>query len=162
MVAAGHRPWYVSNGFPCAPCQTAFEPILNEYGVDLAVFGMCVSISVLNNPLTCRIVSVIIVGHTHNSQLILPTAYNVTDPAKWNNPKAPAYSTSRLLLFVPLLHPKLFTFLPHSCRRRSRPLRRSRAPSPRSTVIPPVRQRHCIWIHQDDLPRSQPPHPPTY
>lgn len=92
VVAAGHRPWYVSNGFPCAPCQTAFEPILNQYGVDLAVFGTCIPFLVPEDSLTNHIF--VFVGHTHNSQLILPTANNVTDPAKWNNPTAPAYSTS--------------------------------------------------------------------
>lgn len=31
-------------------------------------------------------------GHTHNAQLIKPIAYNITDPAGFNNPTAPMYS----------------------------------------------------------------------
>lgn len=38
VVAAGHRPWYVSNKV-CPECQAAFEPILIAYGVDLVLHG---------------------------------------------------------------------------------------------------------------------------
>ncbi|KAK9235148.1 hypothetical protein V1525DRAFT_284764 [Lipomyces kononenkoae] len=38
VVAAGHRPWYVSTTV-CTECQAAFEPILIEYGVDLVLHG---------------------------------------------------------------------------------------------------------------------------
>ncbi|KAL2020100.1 hypothetical protein VTK56DRAFT_8904 [Thermocarpiscus australiensis] len=38
VVAAGHRPWYVSNEV-CTECQSAFEPLLVEYGVDLVLHG---------------------------------------------------------------------------------------------------------------------------
>ncbi|SPQ27132.1 ffa39850-3af5-4b87-92ed-066b155dde47 [Thermothielavioides terrestris] len=38
VVAAGHRPWYVSTEV-CAECQAAFEPLLEEYGVDLVLHG---------------------------------------------------------------------------------------------------------------------------
>lgn len=37
-------------------------------------------------------------GHTHNAELIVPTAGNVTDPAGFNNPKAPMYGTYTCLL----------------------------------------------------------------
>jgi len=68
VVASGHRPWYVSNGFPCIPCQSAFEDIFLQYGVDI-----------------------VLTGHTHNQQVIVPTARNVTDPRGFNNPAAPMY-----------------------------------------------------------------------
>ena len=32
-------------------------------------------------------------GHVHNAEVIKPIANNVTDPAGFNNPKAPMYST---------------------------------------------------------------------
>jgi hypothetical protein len=38
VVAAGHRPWYVSTTV-CTECQTAFEPLLIQYGVDLVLHG---------------------------------------------------------------------------------------------------------------------------
>ncbi|OBT70844.1 hypothetical protein VF21_10156 [Pseudogymnoascus sp. 05NY08] len=38
VVAAGHRPWYVSTT-ECIECQLAFEPLLLEYGVDLVLHG---------------------------------------------------------------------------------------------------------------------------
>jgi acid phosphatase type 7 len=38
VIAAGHRPWYVSSS-PCVECQAAFEPLLVEYGVDLVLSG---------------------------------------------------------------------------------------------------------------------------
>jgi acid phosphatase type 7 len=38
VIAGGHRPWYVSQS-TCPTCQTAFEPLLLEYGVDLVLHG---------------------------------------------------------------------------------------------------------------------------
>ena len=38
IIAAGHRPWYVS-GTACVECQTAFEALLNKYNVDVLQFG---------------------------------------------------------------------------------------------------------------------------
>lgn len=38
IVAAGHRPWYVSTE-ACAECKAAFEPLLDEFGVDLVLHG---------------------------------------------------------------------------------------------------------------------------
>lgn len=38
VVAAGHRPWYVSTS-ACTECRTAFEPVLLEHGVDLVLHG---------------------------------------------------------------------------------------------------------------------------
>ncbi|KFY82131.1 hypothetical protein V500_10800 [Pseudogymnoascus sp. VKM F-4518 (FW-2643)] len=38
VVAAGHRPWYVSTT-ECIECQDAFEPLLLKYGVDLVLHG---------------------------------------------------------------------------------------------------------------------------
>ena len=40
VVAAGHRPWYVSSDEHCTECQEAFEPLFIKYGVDLAMFGV--------------------------------------------------------------------------------------------------------------------------
>jgi len=68
VVVAGHRPWYVSSSSPCIVCQEAFEPLFLKGGVDLAMFG-----------------------HVHNAEVIKPIANNVTDPAGFNNPKAPMY-----------------------------------------------------------------------
>ncbi|KUJ12559.1 Metallo-dependent phosphatase [Mollisia scopiformis] len=38
VIAAGHRPWYVSTT-EYIECQVAFEPLLLEYGVDLVLHG---------------------------------------------------------------------------------------------------------------------------
>ncbi|KAF8851428.1 Metallo-dependent phosphatase [Acephala macrosclerotiorum] len=38
VIAAGHRPWYVSTS-ECIECQPAFEPLLLQYGVDLVLHG---------------------------------------------------------------------------------------------------------------------------
>lgn len=38
VIAAGHRPWYVSTS-ECIDCQLAFEPLLLQYGVDLVLHG---------------------------------------------------------------------------------------------------------------------------
>jgi acid phosphatase type 7 len=38
VVAAGHRPWYVSTT-TCPECQAAFEPLLLQYGVDVVLHG---------------------------------------------------------------------------------------------------------------------------
>lgn len=69
LIVAGHRPWYTTGGRSgCQPCQAAFEPLLYQYSVDLAIFG-----------------------HVHNSQRFNPVYNNVADPAGLNNPKAPMY-----------------------------------------------------------------------
>ncbi|EME38774.1 hypothetical protein DOTSEDRAFT_180664 [Dothistroma septosporum NZE10] len=70
VIVAGHRPWYSTGGSDniCTPCQTAFESLFYEYGVDLAVFG-----------------------HVHNSQRFDPVYNNTADRAGLNNPKAPMY-----------------------------------------------------------------------
>jgi hypothetical protein len=69
VIVGGHRPWYTTKGSsPCTSCQTAFEPLLYKYGVDLAIFG-----------------------HVHNSQRFLPVNNSIADPAKMNDPKAPMY-----------------------------------------------------------------------
>ncbi|KAK0560089.1 hypothetical protein OC861_006416 [Tilletia horrida] len=73
IIAMGHRPWYVASAAKsrCFVCQSAFEPLFNQYGVDL-VFS----------------------GHAHFSDRNAPIANNVTDPNELNNPKAPWYITS--------------------------------------------------------------------
>ncbi len=38
VIAAGHRPWYVSQS-ECVECREAFEPLLLQYGVDLVLHG---------------------------------------------------------------------------------------------------------------------------
>lgn len=38
VIAAGHRPWYVSTS-ECLECKAAFEPLLLQYGVDLVMHG---------------------------------------------------------------------------------------------------------------------------
>ncbi|KAL2132411.1 hypothetical protein VTI74DRAFT_3809 [Chaetomium olivicolor] len=70
LVVGGHRPWYTTGGSSagCKPCRAAFEPLLYQYGVDLAIFG-----------------------HVHNSQRFAPVVNNTADPAGMNNPKAPMY-----------------------------------------------------------------------
>jgi len=69
VVVGGHRPWYsTGGGSSCGPCQTAFEPLLYKYGVDLAIFG-----------------------HVHNSQRFMPVNNSIADPNGMNNPKAPMY-----------------------------------------------------------------------
>jgi hypothetical protein len=70
LIAGGHRPWYSTGGSDniCTPCQTAFEPLLYKYGVDLAIFG-----------------------HVHNSQRFVPVNNSIPDPAGMNNPTAPMY-----------------------------------------------------------------------
>lgn len=70
VVVGGHRPWYSTGGSSniCSSCQTAFEPILYKYGVDLAIFG-----------------------HVHNSQRFLPVNNSIADPNGMNNPTAPMY-----------------------------------------------------------------------
>ncbi|KAL3460912.1 Metallo-dependent phosphatase-like protein [Aspergillus heterothallicus] len=69
VVVAGHRPWYTAGlGRACAPCQEAFEGILYEYSVDLAVFG-----------------------HVHNSQRFEPIYKGVVDANGLQDPRAPMY-----------------------------------------------------------------------
>lgn len=69
LIVAGHRPWYsTGGGSVCQSCQAAFEPLLYQYSVDLAIFG-----------------------HVHNSQRFNPVYNNVADPAELQNPKAPMY-----------------------------------------------------------------------
>jgi acid phosphatase len=69
VIVAGHRPWYStgsSNG--CSSCQTAFEQIFYQYGVDLGVFG-----------------------HVHNSQRFAPVYNGTADANGMKDPKAPMY-----------------------------------------------------------------------
>lgn len=70
LIVAGHRTWYSTGGSGniCSPCQTAFEPILYKYGVDLAIFG-----------------------HVHNSQRFLPVYNGTADPNGMDDPAAPLY-----------------------------------------------------------------------
>jgi acid phosphatase type 7 len=70
LIVGGHRPWYSTGGSGniCSPCQTAFEPLLYKYGVDLAIFG-----------------------HVHNSQRFQPVYNGTADPNGLNDPKAPMY-----------------------------------------------------------------------
>ncbi|KAI0884784.1 putative acid phosphatase [Annulohypoxylon maeteangense] len=68
LVVGGHRPWYTTGGDGCTPCQSAFEPLFNKYGVDLAIFG-----------------------HVHNSQRFQPVYNNTVDPKGMNDPTAPMY-----------------------------------------------------------------------
>ncbi|GAD97726.1 hypothetical protein NECHADRAFT_87328 [Paecilomyces variotii No. 5] len=70
VIVAGHRPWYSTGDSSnvCSPCQDAFESILYQYGVDLAVFG-----------------------HVHNSQRFLPSYQGNADANGMNDPKAPMY-----------------------------------------------------------------------
>lgn len=70
VIAMGHRPWYSTGGSDniCSECQTAFEDIFYQYGVDLFV-----------------------AGHVHNLQRQQPIYNGTVDPAGLNNPKAPWY-----------------------------------------------------------------------
>ncbi|EST10219.1 Iron/zinc purple acid phosphatase-like C-terminal domain protein [Kalmanozyma brasiliensis GHG001] len=71
VIAAGHRPWYMAakSSSLCTVCQTAFEQLFNDHGVDL----------VLN-------------GHQHNMQRQTPLLPGgVIDPNGLNNPKGPMY-----------------------------------------------------------------------
>ncbi|KAJ5093354.1 hypothetical protein N7456_009215 [Penicillium angulare] len=67
IIVAGHRPWYVDDS-KCDSCQTAFEPLLLEYGVDIALFG-----------------------HKHFYERMTPIANNTPDSKGLNNPSAPWY-----------------------------------------------------------------------
>lgn len=69
LIVAGHRPWYSTGyGNECSACQTAFEPLFYQYGVDLGVFG-----------------------HVHNSQRFAPVYNNTVDPNGMDDPTAPVY-----------------------------------------------------------------------
>lgn len=70
VIVMGHRPWYSTGGSDniCTECQTAFEDLFYQYGVDLFV-----------------------AGHVHNLQRQHPTYKGNVDPAGLNNPKAPWY-----------------------------------------------------------------------
>ncbi|SNX85467.1 related to Acid phosphatase precursor [Melanopsichium pennsylvanicum] len=70
IIATGHRPWYSTGGSDniCTECQTAFEDLFYQYGVDLFV-----------------------AGHVHNLQRQHPTYKGTVDVAGLNNPKAPWY-----------------------------------------------------------------------
>lgn len=69
VIVGYHRPWYVSQTSPVDPGpQTAFEPIFNQYGVDL-----CIS------------------GHEHIYLRTLPVNNGTLDAAGYNNPAAPVY-----------------------------------------------------------------------
>ncbi|KAI0971286.1 Metallo-dependent phosphatase-like protein [Xylaria arbuscula] len=68
VVVGGHRPWYTTGGSGCGPCQTAFEPLLYKYGVDLAILG-----------------------HVHNSQRFQPVYNGTADAKGLQDPTAPLY-----------------------------------------------------------------------
>jgi len=70
VIAAGHRPWYVS-GTVCPECQKAFEATLNQYSVDL-----------------------VISGHVHVYERSAPIFNGTVDPNELNNPKFPWYITN--------------------------------------------------------------------
>ncbi|KKK16471.1 hypothetical protein P175DRAFT_0343449 [Aspergillus ochraceoroseus IBT 24754] len=70
VIVAGHRPWYV-DGSKCDSCQAAFEPLLLEYGVDIALFG-----------------------HKHFYERFTPIANGEPDPNGLDNPSAPWYLVS--------------------------------------------------------------------
>jgi 3',5'-cyclic AMP phosphodiesterase CpdA len=68
IIAAGHRPWYVSNT-ECTECRAAFEGLFVQYGVDLLLFG-----------------------HDHVYERLAPVGLGgVPDPSELNNPAAPWY-----------------------------------------------------------------------
>ncbi|EED21939.1 conserved hypothetical protein [Talaromyces stipitatus ATCC 10500] len=75
VIAAVHRPWYVSakntSGSICTICKDVFEPLLVEYGVDL-----------------------VMQAHTHYYERNQPLNNYVIDPAGLNNPQSPWYITS--------------------------------------------------------------------
>lgn len=69
LIVAGHRPFYstgISN--TCGACATAFEGIMNQYAVDLGVFG-----------------------HVHNSQRFMPMYNGTMDANGMNDPAMPMY-----------------------------------------------------------------------
>lgn len=69
LVVAGHRPWYATGaGNTCRACQSAFEGLLYQYGVDLGVFG-----------------------HVHNAQRFAPVYNGSVDPNGMVDPAAPMY-----------------------------------------------------------------------
>ena len=37
--------WYTAGDTRCDECQDAFEPLFNQYGVDLAVFGKLLAVA---------------------------------------------------------------------------------------------------------------------
>lgn len=68
IIVALHRPWYSSGG-TCPQCQAAFEPLIDQYNVDL-----------------------VITGHYHVYERNAPIHYNGTiDPNGLNNPSSPWY-----------------------------------------------------------------------
>ncbi|KAI3476364.1 hypothetical protein L1887_62016 [Cichorium endivia] len=74
VVAAGHRPWYMAAKASslCTVCQTAFEQLFNDAGVDL-----------------------VLSGHQHNMQRSGPLGPKAAiDANGLNNPKAPLYITT--------------------------------------------------------------------
>lgn len=75
VIVMLHRPWYISaantTSSVCLMCQDVFEPMFNQYGVDL-----------------------VISGHAHFYQRNAPLANYSVDPAGLNSPKAPWYITN--------------------------------------------------------------------
>lgn len=67
VIVGGHRPWYSASD-SCKECKSAFEDLLYQYNVDLAIFG-----------------------HEHNSQRFKPIYNGSPDKAGYENPKAPMY-----------------------------------------------------------------------
>lgn len=70
LVVGGHRPWYSTGGSgnTCSACQSAFEDLMYQYGVDIGVFG-----------------------HVHNSQRFAPVYNGTVDPNGMDDPAAPMY-----------------------------------------------------------------------
>jgi hypothetical protein len=72
IIVSGHRPWYVSTT-PCPECQSAFEPLLDKYGVDVVLHGH---------------------KHFYERQAPIksgPTVNGTADSHELNNPSSPWY-----------------------------------------------------------------------
>lgn len=70
IIVAGHRPFYGEGGSDtCTQCRDVFEGIFDKYGVDL-----------------------VLAGHVHNYERLMPLSNNGTiDKKGLNNPSAPWY-----------------------------------------------------------------------
>ncbi len=75
VIAAGHRPWYLSHANDthtiCWACKDVWEPLFIKYDVDLYISG-----------------------HAHYYQRSAPLKDGVIDPNELNNPSSPWYITS--------------------------------------------------------------------
>ena len=67
VVLTGHRPFYTAKG-SCEPCRAAFEQIMIDNRVDLALFG-----------------------HKHHYMRSYPVANNIITQTNYTNPTAPVY-----------------------------------------------------------------------